>query len=614
MTKESELLRLRLLKPGNYHCFFYENESEANTFAVSFVRQGLSRREKIICLTTEGNSDNLLKALAEGGIDIYRMIETGQLRVETGESSLYNKMAENPADFNVHIFKEIEEALSQGYQALRVSLDVTGKCNGAGVVAPDLAGSFTHDSPEGPFRDKCLMVFMYGLSLLPPEALFRVLAAHPSLIIGDSVYSNFLFKGADKPGNDEAAILKVENLLDLLRDYGRLEETIKKGGEALKASEDNYRSIFESAANLIATVDKKGKIIDCNSKIEEVLGYTREEVVGRTIATLFHPEYFPGLYEILKEVIKKGSSYNKQYKMVKKDGSTVYVSVNTTPLKNDKGKITKVVSIVEDITERKGAEEALFESEKRYRQLIEILPDAVLTLAEGRIIFANGAAYSLLGLSHPRDLIGRRMDEFVDSRDIELLRKCFETIERGLRVDQPVQVRMNCTDGSVIFIEWTGTSFAQKEQRTIILVGRDITGRRLAEQLLRESEERYRIAIENSNDGVAILRGETYLYINKRLAEIFGYRNVNEVLNRNIAVTIHPDDREMVLAINHMRQEGGNAPSRYEFKGLRKDGTVVYIEVSANPITYEGTTSSLIYLRDITTRKELEERLKSIAE
>jgi PAS domain S-box-containing protein len=207
--------------------------------------------------------------------------------------------------------------------------------------------------------------------------------------------------------------LKAEHLLDLLKDHRKLKDTIRKGGLALRASEDNYRSIFESAANLIAIVDKKGRIVDCNGKIREVLGYEKEEVIGRSIAALFHPDHLYRAFEILKEVVKKGSSYNKQYQMVKKDGSTAYVSVNSTPLKNERGKIARVVSVVEDITERKRVEEALFESERRFRQLVEILPDAILTLADGRIIFANSAAYNLFGVGHPRDLIGRRMEDFL---------------------------------------------------------------------------------------------------------------------------------------------------------------------------------------------------------
>ncbi|GEM_PF-1413013 len=610
MTREMPLYKLRSLKPGGYHCFLYESDPEASSFAVSFIRQGLDRKEKIIYFAADHSADNLAALLEESGVDVGGAIKSGQLQIESNENDSYEKMLNDLAALNAFFTTGPEGAPPAGYSSLRIGIDFTdrmGDSGPAGLYAPAAM-----ERLEGILRERCLMVFMYGMNHLSPEVLFRVLVTYPSLIIGDDVYDNFLFRDNLPLGQEEMTTLKVEHLLDLLRDHRKLEETIKKGGEALKASEENYRSIFESAANLIATVDKKGKIIDCNGKIEEVLGYIREEVMGRSIAALFHPEHLPRALETLKEVIKKGSSYNKQYKMVKKDGSTVYVSVNTTPLKNEKGKIAKVVSVVEDITERKGAEEALFESEKRYRQLIEILPDAIITLTDGMIIFANSAAYNLFGLAHPRDLIGRRMQEFVDSCDAEPLKHCFETIEQKGRTDGPARIRIVRPGGAVMFTEWTGTSFTQKDKDTTLFVGRDITERKLAEDLLKESEERYRTAIESSNDGVAIIRGEFYLYVNRRFAEIFGYRGSAEVTGKRITIIIHPDDIERVLDINHMRQRGEDAPPRYEFKAIRKDGSIVYIEVSATPIMYQGESASLIYLRDITSRKEMEEKLKMI--
>lgn len=605
------MAKLRSLKPGSYHCFLYENESEANAFASSFIRQGLDKREKILYFAPDHSAEGLTEVLKRGGIDIGSVVSTGQLQIEHSEKDSCEKIAKDVALLTINdTVPEPEAASPPGYSSLRIAIDDTGRlCDlgPAGFCAPVAV-----DRLEAIVGERCLLVFMYDLRELSPEALFLVLAAYPTLILGDDIYENFLFRDTTICDREEIRTLGADQLLNLLRDHRKLEETIRKGGEALRASEDNYRSIFESAANLIATVDKKGTIIDCNGKIHEVLGYEKEEVIGRSIAALFHPDHFHRAYETLKEVIKKGSSYNKQYQMVRKDGSTVFVSVNTTPLKNAKGKIAKVVSVVEDVTERKRVEESLFESQKRYRHLVEILPDAVLTLTEGRIIFANSAAYKLFGLSHPRDLIGRLMADLFDDAGAMGIERSFETIREKGKMDKPVKVGITRPDGTAVSIEWTGTLLNQSDTNVALFMGRDITERELAENLLRESEERYRIAIEHSNDGVAILGGEIYLYVNRKLAEIFGYGSVDEVVNKNITGTIHPDDRERVLAINHMRQRGEHAPDRYEFKGMRKDGTVVYIEVSATPVVYKGQPGSLVYLRDITIRKDLENKLGKV--
>lgn len=373
----------------------------------------------------------------------------------------------------------------------------------------------------------------------------------------------------------------------------------------MKTNEENYRTIFETAANLIAVIDKKGIILDCNGRIEEMLGYTCEEIIGQSITELFHPEHISMAYETFKEVIKKGSSRNKEFIMVRKDGAFVYGSVNSTPLKNEKGKISGVISIVEDITERKRAQEALLESEKRYRHLIEISPDAVLTLNEGRIIFGNKAAFELFGVTHPREVIGKLAGDFVNPEDKDIFAGCIKGIEENGGLNGPVAIRMNRKDGADVYAEWIGTAFLQKENATVLVIGRDVTARKCAEDQLKESEERYRIAIESSNDGVTILKGDSYLYVNKKFIEMFGFKNGKEILGKSISLILHPDDRERVVRINGMRQRGEDVPSRYEFKGVKKDGDIIYIEVSATPITYKGEGASLIYLRDVTERNRV---------
>ena len=128
-----------------------------------------------------------------------------------------------------------------------------------------------------------------------------------------------------------------------------------------------------------------------------------------------------------------------------------------------------------------------------------------------------------------------------------------------------------------------------------------------AEEALRESEERYRIAIEHSNDGVAIVKGDQHVYVSRRFLDMFGYERPEEVLGMTRFFTVHPEERERVAALNRERQRGEPVPARYEFKGIRKDGTTLYVEVSATRIIYQGEPATLAYLRDVSERKQHEE-------
>jgi len=129
-------------------------------------------------------------------------------------------------------------------------------------------------------------------------------------------------------------------------------------------------------------------------------------------------------------------------------------------------------------------------------------------------------------------------------------------------------------------------------------------------EALDESEERYRIAIEASNDGVAIIQNDVHAYVNQAFLATFGYSDLSEIAGKPRYVIIHPDDRKRVNGYVLARQKGEYAPTRYEFKGIKKDKTPIDIDVSVNAISYKGEKVILAYLRDITERKRSEEATK----
>jgi PAS domain S-box-containing protein len=159
---------------------------------------------------------------------------------------------------------------------------------------------------------------------------------------------------------------------------------------------------------------------------------------------------------------------------------------------------------------------------------------------------------------------------------------------------------------------------AQEEEETLKLYNERLV-KKLEKKMLdlersvakrRETEERYRVAIEHSNDGVTLLKGDKLIFANKRFADIFGYGETHEIVGKPLSLFVHPDDLERVTQLAVGRQTGKPVSKQYEFKGIRQDGTPVFIEVSAAGITYLGQAASLAYHRDITARKEAEEALK----
>ncbi|HOE16036.1 MAG TPA: diguanylate cyclase [Syntrophorhabdaceae bacterium] len=133
------------------------------------------------------------------------------------------------------------------------------------------------------------------------------------------------------------------------------------------------------------------------------------------------------------------------------------------------------------------------------------------------------------------------------------------------------------------------------------------------EKRLRESEERYRIAIECSNDGVAIIKNDLYRYVNQRFVRMFGFAGAEDVVGNHVNCIAHDEDRERLTGEIGNWESALQEPRLHEFKVVRKDGVSLYIEVSMTHMTYDGELVVLALLRDVTERKQAEETIRQLA-
>ncbi len=131
------------------------------------------------------------------------------------------------------------------------------------------------------------------------------------------------------------------------------EEKLIQAQNALKESEEKYRSIFDNAANLITSIDKKGIVVDCNSRITQMLGYEPHEIIGQSILSIIHPDYTEKLLKCLESVSSRNNTTNQEFIMVRKNGISIDVNINSAVLMNDKDEFIRTVCIINDITEQK---------------------------------------------------------------------------------------------------------------------------------------------------------------------------------------------------------------------------------------------------------------------
>ena len=386
-------------------------------------------------------------------------------------------------------------------------------------------------------------------------------------------------------------------------------ERINRAEEALKESEKRYREFADLLPQTVVEFDEKGIFTFVNNSGLEIFGYTKEDIkVGLSVFQTITPDDHNRLKKNMELVMRGEVSNGNEYAMAKKDGSTFPALIHSSLIVRD-SKVKGLRAIVIDITDRKRAEEALRQSEARYRRLFD---DAIIgvfqSTPDGKIIAINGAYARMFGYESPDELIAAVSDVASDLYADPTRRP--PIVEMIKQAGQSLQVEnvYKRKDGST-FIGNLHAWSAQDGKGGFILEGfvEDITERTRAEEALKESEERYRIAIEGSLDGVIIVQNDVHVYVNRSYLNMFGYDTLDEIVGKDRYCTIHPDDHERVAGYTRARQKGEYAPTRYEFKGIRKDGTPIDIEVSANTILYKGEQAILAYLRDITERSQVRE-------
>lgn len=385
--------------------------------------------------------------------------------------------------------------------------------------------------------------------------------------------------------------------------------------ESLRKSEDRYGALFENVPVGICINSPDGRIIAYNPALQKMTGYTRADMVNAHTNSFYARKY--ERKRLLKDFEERGSLRDYPVDLKRKNGEILHAMVNIVPhvIAGEK----TILAVIQDITKQKKDQDALIESERHLADIINFLPDATFALdRQGRIITWNRAIEKMTGVrgvtiigkadhEHSIPFYGKREPMLADLilRPDPAAEKKYSFIIKDMDHLIAESITPLKVNGKLLHL-WAKASPIYDMDGNItgvIQSIRDITGKKEAEEKLRESEERYRIAIEYSNDGVAIVKGNTHVYVNQRFCDIFGFDSPDEIIGETHARTIHPDDLARVQDINERRQRGEEMPKRYEFKGIKKDGTVLYIEVSAANSTFRGEVVTLAFFRDTTQRK-----------
>jgi diguanylate cyclase (GGDEF)-like protein/PAS domain S-box-containing protein len=397
----------------------------------------------------------------------------------------------------------------------------------------------------------------------------------------------------------------------------------KRAEESLATANAQRKAVLDAATqtSIIAT-DATGMITVFNTGSENMLGYTAEEMIGKSTPLVLHldneiDDYADllhrrlgrriGGYEVLAARARQGDAEEHEWTLRRKDGNPIVVSLSVTALRNEKGEVTGFLHVANNITERKQAEQALLDSEKKFRNIFDFASVGIYqSTLDGRLITTNRTLAQILGYGSVSELLARSLPReiYLHARDhIRLLRDCESA---GATIGREVQWKKS--DSTPIWVKLNSHVVKNDSGEVLYFEGfvDDITAKIEAEQIMRTQA----VAMEASMDGIAIVTPDgTFNYVNRAFAKLYGYPRESDLIGRLWKILNERKEYARFLkdVVPNFRRRG---EWRGEGVGRKKNGSTFQQEISLTRIE-DG--SIVAVARDITERTYAEEQIKHLA-
>jgi PAS domain S-box-containing protein len=374
---------------------------------------------------------------------------------------------------------------------------------------------------------------------------------------------------------------------------------------ALKEAEERFLQLAENIRDIFWTMDSQGRVVYISPAYEEVWGQTRPSLYEKpptAWADSIHPDDRATMAEPLKQ-IRRGVPTDCEFRIIRPDGGIRWVRLRSFPLKDESGQVLKVAGLCEDITERKKGEVTLKESERRWKDLNEALPQLVWSAApDGSCDYFSAQWTQHTGVPES-ELLGWRWMATLHPDDREPTRQSWLTAVQGTGV-YDVEYRVRRADGEYRWFKTRGVPIRDGEGRIFKWFGTctDITDLRQAREALREGEQRFRTFVDHATDAF-FLQDESgrILDVNRQACESLGY--TRDELLRMTPFDFDPDITPTAIE-ERVRALTTGETIAFESRHRRKDGTVFPVDVRGKVFAEGGRRFTVSLVRDISTRKQ----------
>ncbi len=388
-------------------------------------------------------------------------------------------------------------------------------------------------------------------------------------------------------------------ILGVMRDISQR----KAAERAMKESEERLRTYLDSMQDLVFLKDDESRFMMVNRTFEQFGGVKERDIIGKTDADYYPPDIAGPFMESDRKVIENKSMVSGEVML----GDRCFEWWKF-PVSLGDGRIG-VGGCVHDITERKKAEEALMESEERFRLFMDNSPTiAWFKDKQGRHVYLSKNCEDRFGITS-KDWIGKTDAEIWPPDIAERLRNNDLSV---LATGCPIQVTEETVQPDGSRSHWLSCKFPFRASGNLYVAGiaLDITENKKAEEALMESESKFRALADGTPVGVLIHHNGIIQYAGQVAGRMMGYANQAEFLGHSIMEYIHEEDRASVADITRRRIAGEDAPNQYEARLVRKDGSVIDVIISSMMIEYGGQRCTQAAFINITAHKKAVEALQ----
>ncbi|NOZ74309.1 MAG: PAS domain S-box protein [FCB group bacterium] len=430
------------------------------------------------------------------------------------------------------------------------------------------------------------------------------------LINRDKEGHDFPVQLSTSPVRDEnGKIIALIGVAEDITERRQAEEQLRQTLAQLAASEKQLKTIIETEPECVKILDSDGVLIHMNKAgLDMIEAEALDQVKGNPIFPLIAPEDRDSFTSMLNRVIK-GNKEMLTFDIIGLKGTRRRMESHSVPLYTEGKKITGLLSVTRDITERKRMERLIRESEEKFRYLVMNAPTGILSIdVNGKITEVNPKLLEILGSPSVEATKKINLFTFKPLRETGASQNFKQVIETG----DPVLMEHEYISkwGKKTYLRYHIVPLMDAKNNIVGAQANieDITDRKQAEKALQESEEKYRLIVENAHDGIEITQNDRIIFTNPRFAEMLGY-SVDELKNISFTQIFTAEALEEANKRQLRRRTGKPEVYQYESTMRKKDGTVINVDIKYDIIDYKGKPATFAIIRDITKRKQAEKRL-----